>query len=667
MTLLLSTVCINASLDAIETAIGAPAVLKLRSGAMPANVAAADSGTVLATIALPSDWLAAATNREKVKAGIWSGIGDAAAGAGTNVGHFRIYASNGTTAHMQGTVVAGADPADGQLALSNINIASGQSVTISAFSIAESYTPAVGNIVIEGDSILAYTSPPSYARLWAADNIDQDIYNLAVGGSSTATMVARQSAALAYNPTHLFVGIGANDLGDDTAAYLTALWAYTDQFKALGAKVIIMTVLPKTGGTNWSTRRANFRVGILEAIGTKIDDVVDFNASPMGIDGAENNAAYYPDGLHPSATGFDLLKRIFAPVANYAIGKANEPLDLTFAPQAAGIVDTDYDSANYTVAGLYAGESRPYSVSTGASVSKNNGAFVLNGTGTVVNGDTLKVRNRSSAAAAMATNVTLTIGTTSATYTVTTAGAGSRDWVPTDLGAKLRLWTRPEGLTETVADAQINAWADESGNAVAVTGIGTFKPRLQLAAINGFKATNYLGTEQNAFSLPADFLTGRSESSTFVVAKNNLDPNTTYFAPPVGGWGTDATGEFYPFTNGDIYSSYAIDIRRQIPVTPSLASWRFVSFHSKASDWRYYVDGTNVFTTASNTFAVGSAAKIGRAGAEPFAGQVAEVIDCNSVLTTTERQLVEGYLAWKYGLQANLPGVHPYAAEKPTI
>lgn len=92
----------HAMLDAAETAIGASAVLKFFGGAaMPANVGAADAGTVLATFALPADWMAAAASRSKSKSGTWQ---DAAADA-TNLARFyRIYASNGTTCHFQGLV-----------------------------------------------------------------------------------------------------------------------------------------------------------------------------------------------------------------------------------------------------------------------------------------------------------------------------------------------------------------------------------------------------------------------------------------------------------------------------------------------------------------------------------------------------------------------------------
>jgi hypothetical protein len=90
----------NARADAIETAIGVSAILKIRTGAPPANVAAADTGTVLATLPLPSDYMAAAASGVKAKSGTWQ---DTSADAAGTPGHFRIYASDGTTPHWQGT------------------------------------------------------------------------------------------------------------------------------------------------------------------------------------------------------------------------------------------------------------------------------------------------------------------------------------------------------------------------------------------------------------------------------------------------------------------------------------------------------------------------------------------------------------------------------------
>lgn len=125
-----STTARNAALDAIETAIGASAILKIRSGSAPADCGTADSGTVLATLNLPSDWLAAASGGSKSKSGTWE---DTSADAAGTAGHFRIYATDGTTVHMQGTITA--TGGGGDMTLDNTSIASGQQVTITSFTL----------------------------------------------------------------------------------------------------------------------------------------------------------------------------------------------------------------------------------------------------------------------------------------------------------------------------------------------------------------------------------------------------------------------------------------------------------------------------------------------------------------------------------------------------
>lgn len=130
MTLQYSVAVRNAKLDAVETTIAASAILKIRSGAVPANCATADSGTVLATLALPSDWMAAASGGSKAKSGTWS---DATADAAGTAGHFRIYASDGTTCHAQGTITA--TGGGGDMTIDNTSIAAGQQVDVTGFTL----------------------------------------------------------------------------------------------------------------------------------------------------------------------------------------------------------------------------------------------------------------------------------------------------------------------------------------------------------------------------------------------------------------------------------------------------------------------------------------------------------------------------------------------------
>lgn len=132
MAVQLSTGVRNARLDAIESTIGTSAILQIRSGAAPANCAAASTGTVLATVNLPADWLAAASSGSKAKAGTWE---DASADATGTAAHFRVFDSTGATCHIQGTVTG--TGGGGDLIVDNTSFSAGQVFTISAFTLTD--------------------------------------------------------------------------------------------------------------------------------------------------------------------------------------------------------------------------------------------------------------------------------------------------------------------------------------------------------------------------------------------------------------------------------------------------------------------------------------------------------------------------------------------------
>lgn len=122
----------NARADSVESTIGASPVMRIRTGAAPANCAAADTGSVLATLNLPSDWMAAASGGSKVKSGTWQ---DSAADATGTAGHFRLYDSGGSTCHLQGTITI--TGGGGDMTLDNTSLATGQTFTVTNFTINE--------------------------------------------------------------------------------------------------------------------------------------------------------------------------------------------------------------------------------------------------------------------------------------------------------------------------------------------------------------------------------------------------------------------------------------------------------------------------------------------------------------------------------------------------
>lgn len=131
MTIQLSASVRNAMLDAIETAIGTSAVIKLRTGAQPADTSQADSGTVVATISLASDWMAAASSGSKSFSS--TPLEDSSADNSGTLAHYRVYASDGTTCHMQGTITA--TGGGGDMTVDNTVVVAGQDIKITSWSV----------------------------------------------------------------------------------------------------------------------------------------------------------------------------------------------------------------------------------------------------------------------------------------------------------------------------------------------------------------------------------------------------------------------------------------------------------------------------------------------------------------------------------------------------
>lgn len=128
MTVQLSVECRNAANDAYETAIGASPILRIRTGAAPANTAAARTGTVLASATLPADFLTASAAGVKALNGVW---GDNAADATGTAAHFEIMNAAGTVCHMQGTVGVSAS----DMIVDSVAFVAGQAFSVTAFNL----------------------------------------------------------------------------------------------------------------------------------------------------------------------------------------------------------------------------------------------------------------------------------------------------------------------------------------------------------------------------------------------------------------------------------------------------------------------------------------------------------------------------------------------------
>lgn len=120
----------NAKLDAIEVTIGTDPILEIRTLAQPANCAAADVGTLLASMTLPTNWLANASGGAKAQAGTWS---DPSANNTGTAAHWRIKDSTGTTCHMQGS--CGTSGSGEQLELLTLSLVATMPISIASFTL----------------------------------------------------------------------------------------------------------------------------------------------------------------------------------------------------------------------------------------------------------------------------------------------------------------------------------------------------------------------------------------------------------------------------------------------------------------------------------------------------------------------------------------------------
>lgn len=104
--------------------------LKIYTGAQPASADDAPSGTLLVTINLPADAMAAAASGVAAKSGTWSGV----AVADGDAGWFRL-ANSGATRNYDGSVTA--TGGGGDIELDDVSILTNQTVIISVFTITQ--------------------------------------------------------------------------------------------------------------------------------------------------------------------------------------------------------------------------------------------------------------------------------------------------------------------------------------------------------------------------------------------------------------------------------------------------------------------------------------------------------------------------------------------------
>jgi hypothetical protein len=157
--------------------------------------------------------------------------------------------------------------------------------------------------------------------------------------------------------------------------------------------------------------------------------------------------------------------------------------------------------------------------------------------------------------------------------------------------------------------------------------------------------------------IPTVDMSGWSAGSAYIFWKADLDPPVANQRTGMWHLGSDAGPDIstYPYLDGVVYDTgLSTDFKTVGDLTPPLTDWHLYSIHSTANDWRAYLDGANVFTTATNTFQGpgpnNTVPQIGaNQGSNVMSGHIAEFLLYDIVHDTTTRQAVEAYFSARYG------------------
>ena len=221
---------------------------------------------------------------------------------------------------------------------------------------------------------------------------------------------------------------------------------------------------------------------------------------------------------------------------------------------------------------------------------------------------------------------------------------------PTDI-AGLVCWVRSDlGVTKTISDL-VSDWADQSGNGNNFTATGNARPTWVDTVLNSEPVIRFNGGTNVLTGANFSSLT---EAEVFLVVRADADPAAIGSKSGLWHLGNDATpfSTHYPFTDGNVYESFGSKLRKATgnPAL-SLASFRNYNCISTSAEWTSNIDGTQHFTTATNTVSFAASSSLGKSvNVHYFDGDIAELILFDNKISTSDRAAIETYISSRYGI-----------------
>jgi hypothetical protein len=246
------------------------------------------------------------------------------------------------------------------------------------------------------------------------------------------------------------------------------------------------------------------------------------------------------------------------------------------------------------------------------------------------------------------------------------APTGPALWTPADITTALWLDAADAG-TITESGGAVSEWRDKSGNARHfLQSTALDQPTYSTSSWNGSPAVLF----NQSFLSPATDITANGQSWYFVTQRTG-GPLTSSVM------GAQATS-FIPIASSGSVNDVRV-FRINNTDNPSSLSAFINGTLVKNKNAQPTIDRNDIYNALANKLILetcgilnfGAVPELGRAisGYSSFflVGMIAEVVVSSNDSSTSERQLIEGYLAHKWGLTANLPNDHPYKTAAPTL
>ena len=241
-------------------------------------------------------------------------------------------------------------------------------------------------------------------------------------------------------------------------------------------------------------------------------------------------------------------------------------------------------------------------------------------------------------------------------------------WTPRQL-PDLGLWLdASDAATVTVATG-VSVWADKSGNGRnAAQAVGGKQPAYS-STINGKNVVTFQGTD-DTMQIGANAVFNATSQTIIIVSRQAAAANESLWYKADS---NSAVGVIIRYRSGTTFWHYQKNDASATTLGYAANTNTNANVYATVLEpaaQAGYVNGSQVasatLTTAYDNNSgpwLGSRRDIG----EYLNGDVAEIIFYDRALTTAERQKIEGYLAWKWGLQSQLPYDHPYAKSFPGL